>query len=139
MSTRSSLNRTTRPPLDYEPNLDWLLEPPSRTFTIGPERGRVPAIPAAYPHTAVGVYRGTTGTSLRLVAYVRGIPRAGLHVDLSPGGATPYVANVFVAPEARRQGWATRLFRQAEAIVGEKLGHSKVLSLAATWWMESLR
>ena len=119
---------TARPPLDYEPNLDWLLEPPGKTFTIGPERGRQPGTTAS----TTAVYRGATGDVLRLVGYERGVARAGLHVE------DGVVRNVFVAPEARRQGWATRLLRAAEGVVGERLHHSKCRSLAGQWWIESL-
>lgn len=125
-----------RPPLDYEPNLDWLLEPPGRTFTIGPERGRVPAQRRGI---AIANYRARVGGVIRLVGYLDGIPRAGLQVvRVAPRSQRWAVANVFVAPEARRQGWATRLFHEAELLLGRRLEHSQHLSLAATRWIASL-
>jgi predicted GNAT family acetyltransferase len=85
--------------------LEVYLNDPGKVPGIGAERGKKPT------GNAIAKYVSPHG-STRYVAYVEGEPVSALQV-VSKDKKTAIIANVFTTPEARRQGWASRLLATA--------------------------
>jgi GNAT superfamily N-acetyltransferase len=86
-------------------SLDVYLLGPGKVPGIGPEKGRKPS------GDGVAKYVSPHG-SYRYVAYVGGEPVSALQV-VSQDSKNATIANVYTAPEARQQGWASKLLQQA--------------------------
>lgn len=86
-------------------SLDVYLLDPGKVPGIGPEKGRKPS------GDGVAKYVSPHG-SYRYVAYVGGQPVSALQV-VSQDRKNATIANVYTAPEARQQGWASKLLQQA--------------------------
>jgi len=113
--------------LEYD--LKWLLFPPGKTRQIGPEKGSSKAHGTALFISPHGSYR--------YVHYVGGIPVAGLQVMKNPGTEMAHVANVWTAPENRREGYAALLWKRAK-IDFPGLSHSGDLSISGKLWSQKL-
>jgi ribosomal protein S18 acetylase RimI-like enzyme len=85
--------------------LEVYLNEPGKVPGIGPEKGRKP------PGDGISKFVSPHG-STRYVAYVGGAPVAALQV-VSRDKKNAVIANVYTSPEARRQGWASKLLAAA--------------------------
>jgi len=85
--------------------LEVYLNDPGKVPGIGSEHGKKPT------GNAIAKYVSPHG-STRYVAYVEGKAVSALQV-VSKDKKTAIIANVFTTPDARRQGWASRLLEAA--------------------------
>jgi hypothetical protein len=110
-----------------EPNLSYLLGPMGTIRAIGHEDGPEP------PTNGIARYRSEHG-SYRYVYYVRGEPVSAIQV-MARDKKHGRVANVWTAPHARRNGYATKLIQQARKDF-KTVEHSDALSADAVAWID---
>lgn len=85
--------------------MEVYLQDPGKIPAIGPERGKKPS------KNGIGKYKSPHG-SYRYVAYVEGQPISVLQV-VSRDGKAGTIATAYTLPAHQRQGWATKLLREA--------------------------
>jgi len=110
-------------------DLKHLLLPPGATAEIGPEKGRSVT-------DGIAKYVSPHG-SYRYVLYISGQAVSALQV-MSRDKKSAQVANVFTAPEFRRQGQAAKLLARARKDF-RTVNHSRNLSEEGRAWSQAVR